>query len=244
MGFLRGSLFIVEFCQGFDVWRDAKNSLESNKNSVLLAVLKSALMWEGIGEYIGRYMVNHYQFYYDLTSLLEIIYACQNFTPATKLLLSDVRHYRSPEALLKVIAAAVPSLSGNNDDFTPQERTKITILNKFIDGFALEFEFDEEESLAIENLLEQATGYEDTMLAMLYDAQKTIVSCINNDASFMPLHLPPALSSMSMSLIEPIGDLQIFFDEHPQVSDNREEFYQEVADLCVEFATEDALTMG
>ncbi|WED43942.1 hypothetical protein [Legionella cardiaca] len=238
-GFLKGTLFILEFCQGFNVWctPNPQCSLQSNKNDFLLNVLKYSLKWPDVGTSIGYYIMEHYHFYYDANFILSSIYQCKVFTPAIKLLLNDVRHYQSSTEMLKIIALIAPALASHyslhsfHGQLSAEIIEKLQIMNKFVKLFASNFHFDEGE-LNFYTLPDRLDRFEEDMLTIVYSAVRIITSYIEHESSQTMSHTLPALLSNRITQIELVGDLAEFFNAPSQISDNQTLFYQEVADLC------------
>lgn len=234
-GFLRGTLFILEFCQGFQVWKDASmpNSSKPDKNNFLLNVLKSSVVWPPVGEYIGRYMTKHYHFHYDLIFILKSIRYCQTFNQALNLLFIDVRHYSSPNEMLKIIAATSNQIE-EYYDFHPIPHgfdEKLTAIQTFVNEFIPEFDFNKDENSEIAEL-DNGEGYEENMVEALYILTTAIKQSLEGHLAPQPFNLVTEILEEEQTHLEPVGDLKEFFDAAPSIPDNQKEFYSEAAELC------------
>lgn len=235
-GFLRGALFILEFCQGFGIWQDSSQlqTFRLDKNNFLLKVLESSVVWPPLGERLGRYMMDHYAFHYDLGFILKALAVCRTFNPAVKLLLLDVRHYKSPMELLKLIVVVGEHLE-NSDDSQLFPAQPLEAIDSFVAQLS-QIELSEEEEKASEDL---NAGDEDEgfMLEAVNLMVKGIKARMENQTLSLPLSMVTEIdddeeeNEEDEAVIEPVGDLQEFFAATPGIANDQQQFYDEAAKL-------------
>lgn len=237
-GFLRGSLFIIEFCLGFNVWEDS-NSHDSlcgesiiNRNDALMEILASSLKWGTVGASLAKYMMQHYELKYSPSQMFNIIAKCDFVNPAIYLLLADIRHYECPQQIIKTLRASVKAL----DEYfilTPLEEEvmeKYMLIKQFVEVFP-KVKLDKAERKALNKFLDAVSFLGNSwcyaMINALSNCIQELIKEREINLAILPLNSINEIEAIPS--LEPLQDLDEFFNQPSRLPNNQKELFAIVA---------------
>ncbi|CEK12074.1 hypothetical protein [Legionella hackeliae] len=225
-GFLRGALFIIEFCRGFGIWeKDYPN------NSWAIAILTAALRWGNLGRPLAQYILDCYPFTYDLTQLLQIIWSCESKDTAISLLFPDIRHYESPEQFIRTLVLITALLK----EYFAKNRPGAYLLDKFnaIEKFIAPIVgiSATPEEQAMMNRLSETLLYAvnpkwpPVWVDVLVEVVQELVKHLDMDSPFTEEQLVGHVEESTPVFSEPVGDLEAVFIKTACLSSNKDVFF-------------------